>query len=132
MKDLISIIIPTKNAAGHLKNLLPSLVGQTYKDFEVIINDDKATSDDTRNLLKKFKNKIKIKYILENVSMAQGRKSGVKHAKGDYLLHLDADMFLSPEVLKDCIKMINKGYDTLVIPEISYGKGYWTKVKAFE
>ena len=132
MNNLISIIIPTKNASGHLKNLLSSLVSQTYKDFEVIINDDKTTSDDTRILLKKFKNKIKIKYILENVSMAQGRKSGVKHTKGDYLLHLDADMSLSPEVLENCIKVINKGYDALVIPEISYGEGYWAKVKAFE
>ncbi len=132
MKDLISIIIPTKNAAGHLKNLLPSLVGQTYKDFEVIINDDKATSDDTKSLLKKFENKIKIKYVHENVSMAQGRKSGAKHTGGKYQLHLDADMSLSPRVLKFCLKEIHKGYDALVIPEISYGKGYWTKVKAFE
>lgn len=132
MNNLISIIIPTKNASGHLKNLLSSLVGQTYENFEVIINDDKTTSDDTGNLLKKFEKKIKIKYIHENISMAQGRKGGVKHAKGDYLLHLDADMSLSPKVLTNCVRVINKGYDALIIPEISYGEGYWARVKAFE
>ena len=132
MNNLISIIIPTKNASNDLKNLLSSLVGQTYKNFELIINDDKATSDDTKSLLKKFENKIKIKYILENIGMAQGRKSGAKHAKGDYLLHLDADMSLSPDVLGDCIRTINKGSDALVIPEISRGEGFWAKVRSFE
>ena len=64
--------------------------------------------------------------------MAQGRKSGAKHAKGDYLLHLDADMSLSPDVLGDCIRTINKGSDALVIPEISRGEGFWAKVRSFE
>lgn len=140
MNDLISIIVPAKNASKHLNNLLSSLVAQTYKNFEVIINDDKSTSDDTKNLLKQFDKKIKVKYLQENISMAQGRKSGARHARGKYQLHIDADMSLSPKVLEDCIKEINKrsllpgnkGYDALVIPEISYGEGYWAKVKAFE
>ncbi|MEK7154662.1 MAG: glycosyltransferase [Patescibacteria group bacterium] len=129
---MISIIIPTKNAADHLANLLASLVEQTYSDFEVIVNDDKSTTDNTVKLLGKFDKKLKIKYFRENVSMAQGRKSGAGHAEGKYQLHLDADMSLSPQVLEFCIKEINKGNDALIIPEISYGKGFWAKVKSFE
>lgn len=132
MNSLISIILPTKNAAGHLSNLLSSLVDQTYKNFEVIINDDKKTTDDTKEVLKKFRKKIKLKYLQENVSMAQGRRSGAKHAIGEYLLHLDADMTLSPKVLENCLQEINKGYSALVISEISYGEGFWAKVKSFE
>ena len=64
--------------------------------------------------------------------MAQGRKKGAKQASGEYLLHLDADMSLSSKVLESCIKEVNKGYDALIIPEISYGEGYWAKVKTFE
>lgn len=131
-KGLISIIVPTLNAGSHLKNLLPSLEEQTYKNFEVIVNDDKASNDSTRELLRGFAKKLEIKYIRENVSMAQGRKSAVKHAVGECELHLDADMSLSPKVLEACVKEINKGYDALVIPEISYGKGFWAKVKIFE
>ena len=132
MNNLISIIIPTMNASGHLKNLLPSLIEQTYTNFEVIINDDKTTNDDTRNLLRRFEKKIKIKYIHENTSMAQGRKSGARYAKGKYLLHIDADMSLSQKVLESCIVEMEKGYDALIIPEISYGEGFWAKVKSFE
>lgn len=132
MNNLISIVIPTKNAAEYLRNLLSSLEKQTYKNFEVIINDDKGTSDRTKDVIRQFSKKLKIKYLKENVSMAQGRKSGAKYASGKYQLHLDADMSLSPKLLEDCVKTINKGYDALVIPEISYGHGFWARVKAFE
>lgn len=132
MNNLVSIIIPTKNAAGHLTKLLSSLVDQTYKNFEVIINDDKKTTDNTKEVLRKFSKKIKIKYLQENISMAQGRKRGAEQAVGKYQLHLDADMSLSLKVLEDCLKEINKGHDALVIPEISHGEGFWAKVKSFE
>ena len=49
-KGLISIIIPTLNAGEHLKNLLPSLKNQTYENFEVIVNDDIKTKDNTKQL----------------------------------------------------------------------------------
>ena len=129
---LISIVVPTKNAARHLKNLLPSLVEQTYKRFELIVNDDKGTTDDTKNLLKQFEKKLTITTLKENISMAQGRKSGANFAKGYYLLHLDSDMVLSPKVLENCIETIEKGYDALLIPEISFGEGFWSQVKIFE
>ena len=130
-EGLISIIVPTLNAGEHLKNLLPSLVKQTNKKFEVIINDDVKTMDDTKYLLKRFSKKIKIRHLQKNISMAQGRKSASELARGEYLLHLDADMKLASSVLEQCIKKI-KNYDALVIPEISYGRGFWAKVKIFE
>lgn len=130
-KGLISIIVPTLNASRHLKTLLPSLVKQTYKKFEVIINDDKKTNDDTEEIVAKYSKNLKINYIKENTSMAQGRKSASMHAKGEFMLHLDADMKLSPKVLKQCMDNTND-YDALVVPEISYGKGFWARVKIFE
>jgi len=132
IKNLISIIVPVLNAGSHLETLLPSLVKQNYQNFEVIINDDKRTDDQTEKIIAKFKDKLHIVFLKENISMAQGRKSGAGCARGEYQLHLDADMTLSSGVLDDCIKMMEMGYDALVIPEISYGEGFWTKVKAFE
>lgn len=130
-KGLISVIIPTLNAGKHLNNLLPSLKKQTYKNFEVVVNDDTKTSDDTPVLIKKYSGKFRIKYLQKNYSMAQGRKTGTLSANGEYLLHLDADMKLDSRVLESCFKKIIN-FDALVIPEISYGKGFWARAKIFE
>lgn len=132
MQNLISIIIPTKNAASHLEVLFDSLVKQSYKNFEVIINDDKTTNDHTEQVIKKYQDKFKIIYLQENLSMAQGRKRGSDFAHGEYQLHLDADMKLSPKVLSACWEKVGQGFDVLVIPEVSYGDGFWAGVKAFE
>lgn len=132
MMDLVSVIIPTKNEEKRLGVLLPSLIKQTYKNIEVIINDDNDTNDNTVGVIRKFGKKIKIRHIRNNQSMAHGRKAGAKVAKGKYLLQLDADMKLTSKVIEACVKAMNKGYSACVIPEISEGKGYWAEVKAFE
>ncbi|OGM18350.1 hypothetical protein A2686_03280 [Candidatus Woesebacteria bacterium RIFCSPHIGHO2_01_FULL_38_10] len=129
---LISLIIPTKNAGEHLKLFFKSLTLQTYKNFEVIINDDLSTSDDTPKVIKDYSKKLEINYIKKNKMMAQGRREGAKVAKGDDLYHLDADMSLHPKVLGECVEKMKKGYDALIISEVSYGEGFWAKVKAFE
>jgi len=128
---MISIIVPTINSASHLGVFLDSLKSQTYKNFEVIINDDKRTSDSTDSVIAHYSNDFKIQHLHENISMAQGRKSGSEHAKGQYQLHLDVDMVLSPNVLRSCLDEI-KRCDAIIIPEISFGIGFWAKVRAFE
>lgn len=130
--QIISIIIPTKNEARRLALLLPSLGSQTYKHFEVIINDDNQTTDNTKEVIKKSSAKIKIRHIFKNKSMAQSRIAAAKIAKGNYLLHLDADMILPPIVLQACMAQAKKGYDALILPEVSVGHGYWSQVRAFE
>lgn len=130
MKGLVSVIIPTKNASRHLKSLLTSLQKQTYKNIEVVINDDKVTTDDTEKVVRSFKG-VKVIYLKENKSMAQGRAVGAKRAKGDYLLHIDADMILGPRVVESCVKKSDQ-YDAIIIPEVSFGEGYWAKVRVFE
>jgi glycosyltransferase involved in cell wall biosynthesis len=54
MKPLISVIIPTKNSANNLRNLLESLYFSNYKNFEIIVNDDVTSDDDTTNLCKEY------------------------------------------------------------------------------
>lgn len=129
---MVSVIIPTKNEAKRLRLLLSSLMSQSEKDFEVIINDDSKTEDDTPAVIKKFSSQMRLRHIYNNHGMAQSRKAGAKVAKGQYLLHLDADMTLSPHVLESCISQANQGNGGVVIPEISSGDGFWSKVRAFE
>ncbi len=111
--------------------MLPSLVKQTYQKFEVIVSDDRKTTDNTKKIIKKFSKILKIALRWKDVNITLGRRSASESARGEYQLHLDADMKLSPRVLEHCIKKISN-FDALVIPEVSYGKGFWSNVKIFE
>lgn len=133
MKSFISIIAPTRNSEMNLINLLDSLLDSNYKDFEIIINDDVISDDNTSELCKKYKSKgLKIIYKKENKSMAQGRKRGVDFSSGDILLHLDSDMKITPDLLSECVELIQNGADAIVIPEESFGTTFWAKCKWLE
>ncbi|WNR45317.1 glycosyltransferase family 2 protein [Paenibacillus roseipurpureus] len=88
---LLSIIIPARNEAGRISPLLRSLQEQHYQSFEVLIVDDHST-DQTANIARSFGAKV-----LQNkaVDSGSGKSTacwhGAQHAKGQWLLFLDAD-----------------------------------------
>lgn len=128
-QDLVSIIITTKNEGSIIVVLLNSIKKQTYKKIEVILVDNNST-DNTIEIAKKFQ-KIKI-YSFGPERSAQ-RNYGAKKSRGKYLFFLDADMELSPDVVKDCVEVFEKGkLSGVVIPEQSIATNFWGMVKAFE
>lgn len=126
---MISIIITTKNEEGVIDDLLKSIKLQSYQDYEVVLVDNNST-DATIGIAKKFG----VRVFTKGPERSIQRNYGVKKAKGKYVLILDADMVLTKNVLKDCTNMINKNesFGGLVIPEKSFGEGFWVKFKIFE
>lgn len=131
-QPLVSVIVPTKNSAVLLQDFLDSFKNSTYKYFEIIINDDITSTDNTKQIVNTYNKYFKTYYLQKNVAMAQGRVSASKHAKGDVFMHLDSDMQVTPGLLQECVKLIQNRYDALVIPEVSVGYSFWAKVKALE
>lgn len=130
---LVSIIVPAKNAATLLKSFLESLTKSEYKHFEVLINDDVTSSDTTREVIAAYAPRLAVTYLRKNVSMAQGRISAVQSAKGEILMHLDADMQVTPGLIGECVHTLYaEKLDALSIPEVSIGHSFWAKVKALE
>lgn len=131
-KPLISIIVPTYNSESNLMRFLKSCREQSIKDFEIIINDDPRTSDRTLNVIESYMGELNIKYINSNISMAQGRLEGARVSNSSILLHLDSDMELSRNLVKECLSLVPAKYDALVIPEESVGTTFWAKCKRLE
>lgn len=126
---LISIIITTKNEAENIGRLIESIKKQKYPTKEIILVDNKS-EDKTVEIAKKMGIKV---YSFGSERSSQ-RNFGAKQAQGGYLLFVDADMELSPGVLRECIEVCKKDQSTgaIIIPEISIGEAFWEKVKAFE
>lgn len=123
----VSIIIPTKNSETTLGICLKSIVVQTYNSIDVLIVDSYST-DKTRELAKQFS----VNVIKRGVGRSAARNVGANNTKGDFILFLDSDMELTSGVVEECINKVKKGYDAIIIPEISVGEGFWAKCKALE
>lgn len=99
-KALVSIIIPTFNHARFLPEAIDSALAQTYRPIEVLIIDD-GSSDQTQELVeKKFGDQTEIRYIYqENQGLSAARNTGIREAKADWLVFLDADDRLLPQFI---------------------------------
>jgi len=93
----ISVIISAKNEAENLKKLIPLLLKQQYKAFEIIVLDDKST-DDTYDYTIELEHKeenFKLVRIDSTPDHINNKKYaltlGIKAAKFDYLVFTDAD-----------------------------------------
>ena len=109
---MITVLTPTYNRERTLTKAYNSLVEQECKEFEWLIIDD-GSKDNTKKLVDKFikENKISIRYFLKkNGGKHTALNYGIPKSKGDLILILDSDDYLS----KDAIKLI---------------KDYWKKYK---
>ncbi|SDT46803.1 glycosyltransferase family 2 protein [Actinoplanes derwentensis] len=129
----ISVVVPAYNSAPLLREFLDSLTASGHRDFEIIVNDDVRSSDGTPALVGEFQRRgLRVRYLKENRSMAQGRRRGAAEATGDILLHLDTDMTVTPGLLGECAALLASRYDALVIPEESFGTTFWARCKWLE
>lgn len=90
MKGL-SIVIPSLNEEKFIGNLLNDILNNTYKDYEIIVSDS-GSEDKTKEIVERFAaNYPNIKLVEAKKGAAAARNDGALHAKGEYILFLDAD-----------------------------------------
>ena len=95
-----SIIVPAFNRPDEVDELLQSLVGQTLKDFEVVIVED-GSEKPCKDVCDKYAGKIDLKYFMKkNSGPGQSRNYGAERANGEYLIVLDSDVVLPEGYLK--------------------------------
>lgn len=104
-KDLVSIIVPAYNAEAFLQENIESLLGQTYKNLEVIYICDGCT-DNTINILTQYTQDVRLKILIEteNHGAAISRNIGMDVAKGDWIIFFDADDLMEPNTIEDMVE----------------------------
>jgi glycosyltransferase involved in cell wall biosynthesis len=108
----VSIIIPVYNEYKNIGTCLASLSRQTYKNFEIVIVDDES-EDNSKLKVQSIKLQLKSQnlQILEQKHKGAGaaRNLGAKHAKGEILVFVDADMTFKEDFIEKLVDPILKG-----------------------
>lgn len=112
---LVSFVVPVHNAALTLPRCLNSLLAQTEKDWEAICVND-ASDDCSREVLQKFAARDARFKILNQADCGPGtaRNLGISHAKGEYIAFVDADDWLSPDMIAGTVAAARRYHAELV------------------
>ncbi len=101
----VSVIIPTYNCAAYITEAVESVLAQTYRKFEIIVVDDGST-DNTRELLARFMDKIRYIYEENSGGPARPRNSGILAARGTYIAFHDSDDIMLPEKISSAVAFL--------------------------
>ena len=94
----LSVIVPVYNVEKYIEQCLSSILNQDFEDFEVLCVNDCST-DNSLNKIKNFHdNRIKIINNQTNKGVSFCRNLAIEKAKGDYVIFVDSDDFLSENV----------------------------------
>lgn len=128
-EPLVSILISTYNSAATLEPLLRSAMEQTYGNVEIVVVDNNS-KDSTLEIARRFTSKV---YTKGPERSAQ-RNYAAAMSGGEILIVLDSDMALTPRVVEEVVAAFgsNKQELALVIPEESFGVGFWAACKKLE
>lgn len=102
----LSVVIPSWNGLELLKICLPSLIRQTFNNFEVIIADNGSIDDSVKYIKKNFP-LFKVIQLSKNLGFAGAVNKGIKKALGEYIVLLNNDT----EMDKNCLKHLAEAAD---------------------
>ena len=95
----VSIIMPAYNTARFIRAAIDSVLAQTYKDFELIVVDDRSPDDCTTICQSYSDTRLRLVSLTENRGLAGARNAGIEVAQGEFIGFLDSDDVAVPERL---------------------------------
>lgn len=105
---MVSVVIPCYNDGKYLEESVMSAYESLYRPLEIIIVDDGSEDKLTRQVLRSMELAGKKVVYAEHGGPAKARNEGIKHARGEYILPLDADDKISPEYISEAVAVLEK------------------------
>ena len=104
-RELVSVIIPTRNRPDQLSRAIESVLDQSHKDLEIIVIDDGSTPPARIEQCD-----LRIRLIRNNVSRgaARARNTGIEVAEGRYICFLDDDDYYIPDKLSKQLEYLRR------------------------
>ena len=99
----LSIIVPVYNNPQDLRECLAALIASAGPDSEIIVVDD-ASTDDTPSVAAQMG--VRVLRLAKNSGPAAARNYGARHAQGEILFFVDADVVIAPDAVRRVIKAV--------------------------
>ena len=112
----VSVLIPAYNVERYIDQCLDSAMGQTLREIEIIVVDDGSTDTTLAHIQAAAEkdNRIRVIRHKENRKTLQARKDAVLASRGEYVMFLDADDYLSPNACETVYEnAVRSGADIL-------------------
>jgi glycosyltransferase involved in cell wall biosynthesis len=109
---LVSIVIAAYNAEKYLRKAIESCLNQTYQNIEIIIINDGST-DKTHDIIEEYCAKDdRIRAVHQkNSGVGASRNLGNGMAKGEYIVVMDADDIMYPNLIEEQISYLEKNLE---------------------
>ncbi len=107
----VSVVVTCYNYGRYLKEAVGSVLAQTYRDLEIVIVDDGST-DDTCDVIRQIVAAnphacIRVIHQPNSGQPAHSRNRGIREARGEYILCLDADDMIAPTMIERCVAVLD-------------------------
>jgi glycosyltransferase involved in cell wall biosynthesis len=112
---MFSIIIPVYKVEQYLRRCIESVLNQTYVDFEMILVDD-GSPDNCGVICEEYAlldNRIRVIHQ-NNKGLSEARNSGLKIAKGEYILFADSDDYVDIDWIQSFLPFVSNKHDNFV------------------
>lgn len=111
----ISVIVPCYKVEKYLRECVDSILKQTFQDFELILVDD-GSPDASGKIIDEYARKYaQIKAIHQtNAGVTAARRTGVEHAKGEWITFVDGDDELPENSLQVLYEASSEKYDMVI------------------
>lgn len=102
--NLVSVVVPVYNVEKYLDKCLGSIVGQTYKNIEIILVDD-GSPDNCPQMCDEWAEKdSRIKVIhKKNAGLGMARNTGIDNSNGQYICFIDSDDSIAANTIEKCV-----------------------------
>lgn len=109
IKMKLSIIVPVYGVANYLRKCVDSLLVQDITDYEIILVDD-GSLDECPQICDEYAEKYDNIRVVhqENAGLSAARNTGVATAQGEYIMFVDSDDYLQPNVLGTLIEQVER------------------------
>ena len=109
---MVSIIVPIYMVEKYLDDCIRSIVGQTYKNIEIILVDDGSTDSCPQKCDEWAHKDSRIKVIHKvNGGLSDARNAGIAVAKGEFLMFVDSDDWIREDMIEKMISEMKDAHD---------------------